>query len=78
MDHDLSGVAFRVTGMRAAIRGNRMANGAELLRPCSFAELRALRGCDVPGIGVVLDVGAPKLEVLPVGQVVNLVTQNGG
>lgn len=74
MDHDLCGVAFRVTGLRAAIAGDRWANGAELLRACSFAELRAMRGCDVPGLGVVLDVGSPKLDTLPVGQVVNLVT----
>lgn len=51
MDHDLCGVAFRVTGLRAAIAGDRWANGAELLRACSFAELRALRGCNVPGLG---------------------------
>lgn len=51
MDHDLCGVAFRVTGMRAEIGSGRWANGAELLRACSFAEVRALRGCDVPGLG---------------------------
>ena len=74
MDHDLCGVAFRVTGMRADIAGRRVANGAELLRACSFTDLRALRGCDVPGVGVIVDVGSPKLDQLPVGQVVNLVT----
>lgn len=77
MDYDLCGVAFRVTGLRAAIAGGRWANGAELLRACAFAELRTLRGCDVPGLGVVLDVGSPKLDTLPVGQVVNLVTAGG-
>lgn len=77
MDHDLRGIAFRVTGMRAEISGARWANGAELLRACSFAELRGLRGCDVPGLGVVLDVGSPKFDTLPAGQVVNLVTAAG-
>lgn len=77
MDHDLRGVAFRVTGMRADIRGARCANGAELLRACSFAELRALRGVDVPGIGVVIDVGSPKIDPLPAGLIVNLVTAKG-
>lgn len=75
MDHDLCGVAFRVTGMRAAIAGGRWANGAELLRACTFADLRALRGCAVPGLGVVLEVGSPKADTLPVGQIVNLVTE---
>lgn len=65
MDHDLRGVAFRVTGMRAEIRGARMANGVELLRACTFAELRELRDVDVPGLGVVLDVGAPRVNPLP-------------
>lgn len=78
MDHDLRGIAFRVTGMRAEISGARWANGAELLRACTFAELRELRDVDVPGLGVVLDVGSPKLDVLPVGQVVNLVTAQAG
>lgn len=76
MDHDLCGVAFRVTGLRAAIAGvGRWANGAELLRACTFTELRALRGCVVPGLGVVLEVGSPKADTLPAGQIVNLVTE---
>lgn len=77
MDHDLCGVAFRVTGMHAEIAGARRANGAELLRACSFADLRALRGCDVPGLGIVIDVGSPKIDTLPVGQIINLVTAGG-
>lgn len=75
MDHDLAGVAFRVTGIAAPISRGRVANGAELLRACSFSDLRALRGLDVPGLGLVLDVGSPKIDTLPVGQVVNLVTK---
>lgn len=74
MEHEIAGVAFRVSGMRAPIKGERVANGAELLRACSYAELRGLRGRDVPELGLVLDIGSPKLDLLPVGQVVNLVT----
>jgi hypothetical protein len=74
MEHEINGVAFRVTGMRAPIKGSRFANGAELTRDCAFADLRALIGERVPGLGLVVAVGSPRLETLRVGQPVNLVT----
>lgn len=76
MDHDINGIAFRVTGIRHPFNG-RVANGAELRRDCSFNDLRSLVGTDVPGIGAVLAVGSPRSATLPTGTVLNLVTAGG-
>jgi hypothetical protein len=73
MDHDIRGIAFRV-GMRAPMADGRMANGAELARSAPWADVRALVGADVPGVGVIVDVRAPRINPLPVGARINLIT----
>lgn len=74
MDHEIAGVTFRVSGLSASIANGRRANGCELTAAASWASVRALVGADVPGLGVVLDVGAPRTDPLPIGARFNLVT----
>lgn len=77
MDHEIQGVAFRLSGLSVPIAGGRRANGCELLAPAAWADVRALAGVDVPGLGIVLDVGAPRQDPVPAGARINLVTAAG-
>ena len=79
MDHEIAGVAFRVSGMRAPFTGRggdaRVANGCELTRSCDFRALASLVGHDVPGLGLVIAFSAPRVaDPVQPGARFNLVT----
>ncbi len=76
MDHTINGVAFRVVGLRSLIKGARHANACELTAPAPWAQVRAIAGLKVPGLGPILDVGAPRIGdgTLPAGTPFNLIT----
>jgi hypothetical protein len=74
MDVELQGVSFRISGLRVAIGGGKIANGVELLKEATFAEARALIGQESPLIGTIVDVRPPRLNPLPVGCRFNLIT----
>ena len=77
MDHTIKGVSFRVSGLQAAISNSRRANGCEMLAEASWSAVRALAGAEVPGLGIVLDVGVPRVDPVPAGTRLNLVTAAG-
>ena len=70
----VNGIAMepRITG--APIAGGRKANGFELTADATWADVMALKGTTIPGFGVVLEVSAPRREVLKAGSTINLVT----
>lgn len=78
MEHTVNGISFRTSGLSAPIAGGRRANGCELLTAAAWSDVRALAGTDVPGLGVVLDVGAPRIDPVPVGARISLVTAAQG
>ena len=69
----IRGVSFRVVGLSAAIAGGRMSHAVELTAACSWSDVQGLVGADVPGIGTVAVVGAPRNTTLASGTPVNLV-----
>lgn len=75
MEHTVNGIGFRVeiAGPHPKDATKRV-NGCALTAAASWASVRALVGADVPGLGVVLDVGAPRVDPLPIGARINLVT----
>ena len=73
MEHNIGGVPFRLSGISAPISGGRTANGAVLLRETRYRDLRPIRGSTIPGLGLVLEIGAPKMDLLPEGTVINIV-----
>lgn len=79
MDHEIAGVAFRVSGMRAPFTGRegdaRVANGCELTRACDFRALASLVGHDVPGLGPIIAFSARRTaDPVQSGMPFNLVT----
>ena len=74
MDHEIRGVLIRVSGMRAIAQG-KAHNGVEVQREASWAEVRALAGADIPGLGVALDVRVPRVNPVPAGTRINIITE---
>ena len=63
-----------VKRISAPLGDGRVANGYEVTMPGSWSEAMALKGQFVDGAEV-LEVGAPRLDHLPVGTRINLVTR---
>ena len=75
MEHTINGVSFRSSGLSAPIPDGRKANGCELTASAPWATVRALAGVEVPGLGTVIEVGAPRVDPVPAGARINLVTE---
>lgn len=56
------------------LQSGRRANGFELTSSATWSAVMSLKGEMLPDIGVILDVGAPRVDPLPAGTPINLVT----
>lgn len=74
-DVTINGVSFRLAIVGAPHPdAAKLVNAVELLSSAPWSSVRDLVGYEVPGIGVVVGVGAPRVDPLPVGARINLVT----
>ena len=70
----VNGITLEPHMVGAPIAGGRKANGFELVESAAWADVVALKGAVIPGLGEVLEVGAPRVDPLPAGSRINLVT----
>ncbi len=69
-----NGIVMEARFLGMLIVGGRKANGFELVEAAPWASVMALKGVSLPELGVVLEVGAPRVDPLPAGARINLVT----
>ena len=70
----IKGITLEPRLLGVPIAAGRRANGFELGAAASWADVVALKGEVLPGVGEIVEVGAPRLDPLPAGTRINLVT----
>lgn len=72
--YNIKGIDIIPRMLGAKIPNGRLAHGFELASSATWAEVMSLKGEVLPNLGEILDVGAPRLDLLPKGTPINLVT----
>lgn len=77
MEHQIGGVSLRleIAGPHPVDPSKRV-NGCALTAPATWAEINALAGHELPGVGLIVVAAAPRVRgELPAGTKINLVTE---
>lgn len=72
---DINGIKLIAVVLGHPLTDGRKANGFELAASSPWTDVTQLKGLVIPGIGEALEVGAPRVDPLPAGSRINIVTK---